>query len=56
MKAIRIHTHGGVDELTIDDLPEPVPGHQQVKIKIKASSLNHMDLWVRKGMPGIGAL
>lgn len=56
MKAIRIHKNGGPDVLQIDDLPEPSPKNHEVKIQIKASALNHMDLWVRKGVPGMGKL
>lgn len=56
MKAIRISEHGNQDVLKIVDLPEPVPKDDEVKIKIKASSLNHMDIWVRNGIPGIGEL
>ena len=56
MKAIRIHKHGKEDVLQIDDIPEPEPQAGEVKIKIKASSLNHMDLWVRDGIPGIAPL
>lgn len=56
MKAIRIHKHGSPDVLKIDDIPEPAPGENEVKIQVKATSLNHMDIWVRKGIPGIGAL
>lgn len=56
MKAIRIHRHGGTQVLQIDDIAEPTPAANEVKIRTKATSLNHMDLWVRKGIPGIGAL
>jgi len=54
MKAIRIHKNGGPEVLRIDDIDEPQPNPGEIKVKIMASSLNHMDLWVRKGMPGIG--
>ncbi len=56
MKAIRIHEHGNVSKIRIDDIDEPHPRHGEVKIRIKASALNHMDLWVRDGIPGIGKL
>lgn len=56
MKAIRIHQHGGPEVLMIDDLPHPKPKDFEVKIAIHASSLNHMDLWVRRGLPGMAAL
>lgn len=56
MLALRIHRHGGTEALSLDDIAEPVPGPGEVKVRACATSLNHMDLWVRKGMPGIGPL
>src|ERR1051325_10413685 len=41
------------DQLRIDDLPSPQPGPRQVLIEIKAAALNQLDLWVRKGIPGV---
>jgi NADPH:quinone reductase-like Zn-dependent oxidoreductase len=52
MKAWRIHTHGGLDQLKFLDLPEPVPGPGQARVRIQAVGLNHLDIWVRKGVPG----
>lgn len=56
MKAIRIHKNGGIDQLKFDDVSLPPLGENEVRVQIKASGLNHMDLWVRRGIPGIGAL
>lgn len=56
MKAIRIHKHGAEDVLVVDEVDKPKPKGTEVLVKIKATSLNHMDIWVRKGMPGIGKL
>ena len=53
MKAIRIHQHGDPDVLRIDDLDIPSIKPNEVLIKIKSAALNHLDLWVRKGLPGI---
>ncbi len=53
MKAIRIHEHGGTDKLQIDDLPIPEPAADEVLIRVKNAALNHLDLWVRQGLPGI---
>ncbi|HWP85452.1 MAG TPA: zinc-binding dehydrogenase [Terriglobia bacterium] len=53
MKAIRIHAHGGLDQLRIDELEPPKPGPQQVLVEIKAAALNLLDIWVRKGIPGV---
>ena len=52
MKAVRIYEHGGMDKLIYDDLPQPVCTVDKVKIHIKASALNHLDIWVRMGLPG----
>ena len=53
MKAVRIHNHGGLDVLSYDSLEQPECKSDSVKIKIKASALNHLDIWVRNGIPGI---
>jgi len=53
MKAIRIHKHGKSDVLTIDDLPVPKPQAGEVLIKVKTAALNHLDLFVRNGIPGV---
>ena len=53
MKAIRIHQHGDPSVLRIDNLDVPAIKANEVLIKIKSAALNHLDLWVRKGLPGI---
>ena len=53
MKAIRIHKHGGPEVLQIDEIPVPQLQKDEVLIKVKAASLNHLDLWVRRGIPGL---
>ena len=53
MKAIRIHAHGGLEQLRVDELNVPQPGPGQVLVEIKAAALNHLDIWVRKGIPGL---
>jgi NADPH:quinone reductase-like Zn-dependent oxidoreductase len=53
MKAIRIHKHGGPEVLQIDEIPIPMVKESEVLIKIKTAALNHLDLWVRKGIPGL---
>ena len=50
MKAIRIHSFGGPDVLSIDTIDEPNCPNDKVKIKIMATSLNHLDLWIRMGI------
>ena len=49
MKAIRIHEHGGIDKVVIDEIPAPVPEPNEVIVKIRATSVNHLDIWVRRG-------
>jgi len=53
MKAVRIHQHGGIDVLRYDDIPIPEINQEQCLIKIKAAALNHLDIWVRRGIPGV---
>ena len=53
MKAVRIHEFGGPEVLRYEDVPEPQLRKDQVLIKVKACALNHLDLFIRKGLPGI---
>lgn len=53
MKAVRIHEFGGPEVLRFEDAPEPTLRKDQVLVRVKACALNHLDLWIRKGLPGI---
>lgn len=53
MKAIRFHQHGGPEVLKYEDVPDPVLRKDQVLVKVKAVALNHLDLFVREGVPGV---
>lgn len=53
MKAIRYHEFGGPEVLKYEDVPDPVLRKDQVLIRVKACALNHLDLWCRKGLPGV---
>ena len=53
MKAIRIHEDGGPEVLRYEDVDDPVPGDGEVLVALRAASLNHLDLWVRKGLPSV---
>jgi len=53
MKAIYLKEHGGPDVLTFGELPEPRPQRDQVQIRLRFAALNRLDLWVRKGWPGL---
>ena len=52
MKAVYITEHGGLDVLTYGDLPEPTPGPNDVKIRVRACALNRLDLFTRAGARG----
>ncbi len=52
MKAVRIHRHGGPEVLTYEDVAEPRPRADQILLRVRACALNHLDLWVRNGIPG----
>jgi len=51
MRAVRIHQHGGPEVLIAEDAPEPAPGPTDVLVGVRAVALNHIDLWVRGGLP-----
>ncbi len=53
MKALYIEEHGGPEVLRVGELPDPFPSHGEVLVHIKACALNHLDIWVRKGLPGL---
>lgn len=53
MKAIAFSKHGGPEVLELMDLPIPQPRAREVRVKVRAVALNHLDLWVRKGWPGL---
>lgn len=53
MKAARIHEFGGPEVLRYEDAPEPQLRKDQVLVRVKACAMNHLDLWCRKGLPGI---
>lgn len=50
MKAIRVHEHGGVDAMRIEELPLPEPGPGQVRLEVKAAGVNLFDTQLRSGL------
>ncbi len=52
MLALQVAHHGGFDALRLGDLPRPKPGPGEVLIEMHASGMNHLDIWVRRGVPG----
>ena len=53
MKAVVFDRHGGPEVLRSEDVPEPAPARGDVVIEVKAASINHIDIFLRRGMPGI---
>jgi NADPH:quinone reductase-like Zn-dependent oxidoreductase len=53
MRAVVLEQHGGPEVLTLRDIPEPAPPPGWVKVRVRACALNHLDLWARRGLPGI---
>ena len=53
MKAIVFDQHGGPEVLKYRDAPEPAVRANDVLVRVKACALNHLDLWVRRGLPNV---
>ena len=53
MKALCFYEHGELDVLRYDDVPDIEPGPGQVLVRVHACALNHLDIWVRRGWPGL---
>ena len=53
MKAVRIHQFGGPEVLHYEDVPDPQLRKDQLLVRVRACALNHLDVWVRKGLPGV---
>ena len=53
MKAIVFQKHGGPEVLQFIDVPDPEPSANEVLVRVRACALNHLDLWVRGGLPNV---
>lgn len=53
MKAARIHQHGPPEVLIYEDVPDPKIKANQILVRVRACALNHLDLFVRAGIPGM---
>jgi len=53
VKAIVFEKHGEPDVLRYVDAPDPVINANEVLVRVRACALNHLDLWVRRGLPGV---
>jgi len=51
VKAVVYTGHGGAEVVRLQDMPEPAVGPGQVLVRVRAAALNHIDLWIRKGLP-----
>lgn len=53
MRAAFFREHGGPEVLEVDELPDPEAGRGEVVVRVRAVALNHLDLWARRGLPGL---
>jgi NADPH:quinone reductase-like Zn-dependent oxidoreductase len=53
MKALYFDQHGELDVIQYGDVPDPAPGPGEVRVQVRASALNYLDIWVRRGWPGL---
>jgi NADPH:quinone reductase-like Zn-dependent oxidoreductase len=53
MKALTFHEFGGPDKLRYEDVPDPRIAPHEVLVRVKACALNHLDLFVREGIPAL---
>lgn len=52
MPCVVVREHGGFDRLRLEQRPVPEPGPGQVRVHVRAIGINHLDTWVRRGVPG----
>jgi zinc-binding alcohol dehydrogenase/oxidoreductase len=53
VKAVRIHEDGGPEVLKLEEVDDPVAGEGEILIRLHAASLNHLDIWMRRGLPSV---
>lgn len=53
MKAIVVERHGGREQLQLREVPRPEPAPGEVLVELHAAALNHLDVWVRRGVEGV---
>ena len=53
MKAVQFTAHGDRDVIEYAEVPTPDPGRDEVLVDVKAAALNHLDVWTRRGLPGL---
>jgi NADPH:quinone reductase-like Zn-dependent oxidoreductase len=53
MRAVYIERFGGPEVLTYGERPDPSPGPAEALVRVRACGINHLDLWLRSGLPGL---
>jgi NADPH:quinone reductase-like Zn-dependent oxidoreductase len=53
VKAVRIHEDGGPEVLLYEEIEDPEPAPGEVLVQLRAAGLNHLDIWVRRGLPSV---
>lgn len=53
MRAVLIYEHGGRDKLIYGEVPDPIPAAGEILVRVRAVGLNYLDIFVRRGMPGL---
>lgn len=53
LRAIVIYEHGGREKLIYDTVADPIPGPGEILVRVRAVGLNYLDIFVRRGMPGL---
>ncbi len=53
MRAALFRRHGGPEVMEVGDVPAPEPGPGEVAVRVTAAALNHIDLWLRRGLPAL---
>ncbi len=53
MKAVLLHEHGKIENLKYEEFPTPEPKPNEILVKVEGVALNHLDLFVRRGLPGL---
>ncbi len=51
MKAVVYTAHGGPEVVRVQEMPSPAVGPADVLVRVRAVALNHLDIWIRKGLP-----
>lgn len=51
-RCVVVREHGGFDKLRLEERPVPTPGPGEVRLRMRAVGINHLDTWVRRGVPG----